>query len=140
MKNRATTSGLEVFHVRPPPTCVSSPYVNRARVHMRVRARPRACVFMHMHARASASALAEALALVQRAALISRSGSLAALMAAPVIRIPPRIYRYRSAILVGRARARVRSRCDLFFTIFGTKIRGETFRMNPCPQRRASFC
>jgi len=34
---------------------------------------------------------------VQRAALISDSGSLATLMAARVIRIPPRIYRYRSA-------------------------------------------
>lgn len=89
---------LEIFHaiatyVRA-PVARSSGFAT-ARVFIYIQVRERACTRVHRHEEASA--------LVQRAALISRSGSLAALMTRRVIRKPLQIYRYRSAIFVAFA-------------------------------------
>lgn len=83
------------YFMRLPPTCVSrrraesGGSATTARVFICVRG---VLIGTRVHRHEEASAL------VQRAALISGSGSLAALMTRRVIRIPLQIYRYRSAI------------------------------------------
>lgn len=85
------------------------------RVYMRMQAG------VHRHEEASALE-------VQPAALISSGGSLAELMAKRVIRIPPRIYRYRDAQYSSR-------RCtneDVY--------RGENVHENPVSKSDNFFC